>query len=280
MIQARKSLSDEDEAVDANTDTEIQISDLQREYPTDESGYSALPSRNPPVDDIIRSDTRFPSSGLSLLTNSLRAAVGQGKDFEGPFYHLSGAGHYYAENWDRHFVGEGKVSLELAPRQLFGSESGDVKWATKDFVSHYFNYQNSGEAGRPVYLDRIGLAGDYESARDVRANVLEFVNKVLNDVQKVPASIAFVEKTRAYTDETKRVSSPLFVLGQSTLFMEGLCNSEFCYFNFSLRDSFSNPLETHGVGLTGELPGGVPYPINHDFGPPPPFQNPVPRPIP
>ena len=94
------------------------------------------------------------------------------------------------------------------------------------------------------------MGDNFEKSSSVKG----LVDKFITDTNKTKGPNSKV----GVSDVTSEPN--LFSVGNSSFFMDGSCSSGSCSFNFSIRDWFRDP-----VGLGFEIPGGVPYRINHDF---------------
>lgn len=148
------------------------------------------------------------------------------------------------------------------------------KWRTKDFVKHYFT--GNGEEINLSDKD-VNLASEFENSASVREKVRNFINRVMDASAQPGTPVVMYITDTTITDVTN--TPGLFSVGNSTFFMEGVCNNDSCSFYFSIRDQFAAPLfdDHSGLGTKSELPFGKSYPINHGFNQPTPWARPIPR---
>jgi len=130
-------------------------------------------------------------------------------------------------------------------------EARTMGGGTLDFIDHYFTGN-----GKRVMLQDLGLAKNFENAPSVRKVTDAFIDKIIPQ-----AHDGFKARETSATNVTWELSKGLFVVGDSTFFMEVDCQNGICTFTFSIEDEFRNPLDIEGV----EIPGGTIYEIDHKW---------------
>lgn len=126
------------------------------------------------------------------------------------------------------------------------------KWSTKDFVKHYFF-----GGGKGVTLSNVGLASDFENSPSVKALTEGFISDTLDQ------PVFNLSSSETGVSDVTNVPN-LFSVGNSTLTMDATCQSGSCSFNFSINDSFKDPLDIFDL-FSGNVEIGIPYSITHSW---------------
>lgn len=152
---------------------------------------------------------------------------------------------------------------------------------TRDFVGNYFTWDPA-----PIDLGAEGLDSAFENSSSVRNEVSAFSAALDQEARGVAQNACggcpsgdstTVGFSLARPSTTNVRGEPgLYAVGSSTFFRRGSCSvsvdcktgkySYACSSTFSIRDSFTDPLEgREAIGRAFEIPFGSPYPITHQF---------------
>jgi RHS repeat-associated protein len=129
--------------------------------------------------------------------------------------------------------------------ELFDRLGGQRPWTNADFTYHY--YYGGGE---PVDLAQVGLGDVFKNAPPVQALVGEFRRNLL--FMQPPTLVKF----RTYIN----MESYIYALGNTQLYMAGMCQRSECFMRYGVSDWFRDPLSL------GFETGGIPYRIRYEAG--------------
>jgi hypothetical protein len=161
--------------------------------------------------------------------------------------YVPGSGGSVTSNGDTITVTAGTPGQWINAGSL-GSANYSSDWTTNDFLGHYF-----GGSGKAVDLSNIGLDDEYLAHPSVKTLTGAYISALEN----LPYSSFWAPEAEIeYTD----VTNTIFSVGKSALYAACGCRGPDCFFRFTIRDRFEDPIH-----LGVEIPFGVPYDIRYEW---------------
>ncbi|MDQ4088304.1 MAG: RHS repeat-associated core domain-containing protein, partial [Pseudomonadota bacterium] len=119
-------------------------------------------------------------------------------------------------------------------------------WTISDFVRHYFH-----GGGATVDLRDVGLGETFRNSEPVRRALAPFL-----------VTLFLTQPTVLYTQrEYINLTTTIFPIGDTQLYMAGMCHDNSCFYRAGIWDWFRDPLD---IGL--EFRSGTPYQIHYEWG--------------